>query len=56
MYIYSTWTLNKIEWSIKNGQSRDTDNIWVHKTQDEDKENKKKKTKKKHRNHRKLKR
>ena len=26
--------------AIKNGQSRDTGNIWVHKTQEEDKQNK----------------
>jgi nitrogen fixation-related uncharacterized protein len=26
--------------AIKNGQYRDTGNIWVHKTQDEDKQNK----------------
>ena len=33
-------SLEKTEMVIKNGQSRNIDNIWVHKTQNEDKQNK----------------
>jgi hypothetical protein len=32
--------LENTERAIKNGQSRETGNIWAHKTQDDDKQNK----------------
>ena len=35
------FVLEKTEGATRNGQSRETGNIWVHKTQNEEKQNKK---------------